>query len=59
MDEHVATIWFIDGVWRPVYEGADGRQYVIDGSGEKVYGVWYIPPDDATPTFIVNAAAQH
>jgi hypothetical protein len=29
MDEHVATIWFTDGVWRPVYEGADGRQYVI------------------------------
>jgi hypothetical protein len=29
MDEHIATIWFIDGVWRPVYEDADGRQYVI------------------------------
>ena len=30
MDEHVATIWFIDGVWHPVYEGGDGRRFIID-----------------------------
>ena len=29
MDEHIATIRFTDGVWRPVYEGDDDRQYVI------------------------------
>jgi hypothetical protein len=44
MDEHIATIWFIDGVWRAVYEGDDGRQYVINGGGDKGYGVWFIPP---------------
>ena len=58
MVEHIATIWFIDGVWRPVYERADGRQYIIDGDGDKVYGVWFIPPDDPAPTVIVNAAAR-
>jgi hypothetical protein len=58
MDEHIATIWFIDGVWRPVYEGTDARQYVIDGGGEKVYGVWFFPPDEPAPTFIINAAAH-
>jgi hypothetical protein len=44
MDEHVADVEFTDGVWRPVYQQPDGRQYVIDASGEPVYGVWYIPP---------------
>jgi hypothetical protein len=33
MDEHVATIWFIDGVWRPVYEGDDDP----DGNLIRVY----------------------
>jgi hypothetical protein len=46
MNEHVATVEFTDGVWRPVYEQSDGRQYV-DVDGEPVYGVWYIK--EATP----------
>jgi hypothetical protein len=58
MDEHVATISFIDGVWHPIYEDADGRQYVIDGDGEKAYGVWFIPPDDPTPNVIIKAPAS-
>jgi hypothetical protein len=58
MDRHVATIWFIDGVWRPVYEGAAGRQYVINGDGEKVYGVWFIPPSEPSPTVIIDAPAH-
>ena len=58
MDEHVATIWFIDGVWRPVYAGDDGRQYVIDGGGVKVYGVWYYPRGEPMPTVILNAPAR-
>src|ERR1700722_989382 len=23
MDEHIATVWFADAIWRQVYEGAD------------------------------------
>jgi hypothetical protein len=57
MDEHVATIWFIDGALRPVYECADGRQYVIDGDSKKVYGVWFFPRGDPTPNVIVHAPA--
>ena len=56
MDEHVATIWFIDGVWRPVYEDADGRQCAIDGV--KVFGVWHYPPGEPAPNVIVNAPAR-
>jgi hypothetical protein len=37
MDEHVATVRFIDGVRRAAYEGTDGCQYVIDGDGVKVF----------------------
>ena len=41
----IAHIEFADGPLRPVYE-ADGRQFVITDDGNRVYGVWYIPPDD-------------
>jgi hypothetical protein len=42
-DAHVADIHFRDGSLRPVYECADGRQYVIADDGDRVYGVWFIP----------------
>jgi hypothetical protein len=47
--QRVVTLWFTDRVWRLVYEETDGLQYVIDGCGVKVYGVWFIPRDDPTP----------
>jgi hypothetical protein len=56
MDQHVAAILFTDGVWRSVHEQADGRQYVIGGDGDRVYGVWFIPPDQPAPTVIVKTA---
>jgi hypothetical protein len=58
MDEYVATVQFTDGEWRPAYDEADGRNYVIDGDGEDVYGVWFFPPDEITPTVVVNATPQ-
>lgn len=42
----IAYVWFTDGVKRPVYQEPDGRQFVIDGDGDKVYGVWYIPEEE-------------
>lgn len=38
-DEHIATIQYTDGVRRPVMEEPTGRQYVVDGDGNQVYGV--------------------
>jgi hypothetical protein len=38
---------------RPVYE-VDGRQFVITDDGERVYGVWYIPPDDGPVPLVVD-----
>jgi hypothetical protein len=43
-------------VWCPVYEEADGRQFVINADGDEVGGVWYIPPEEPSPTVIVNAS---
>jgi hypothetical protein len=43
------------GVWRPVWEDRHGRQYVLDGDGEPVYGVWRVPRDDVQPCAIVDA----
>jgi hypothetical protein len=39
-DRAIGRRLFTDGIQRDVYEDADGRQYVIDGDGERVYGQW-------------------
>ena len=44
---------FTDGATRPIYD--DGRQYVIDDDGLKLYGVWVIPKEEAPPHLIVPA----
>jgi len=51
----VAYIWTSDGVKRPVYQQMDGRQYWLDDDGEPVYGVWFIPPDEADVPVVVGA----
>jgi hypothetical protein len=38
----IGVVPFIDGISRPVYLGADGRQYVLDDDGQPVYGVWIL-----------------
>jgi len=42
---------FIDGTTRTVFEDADGRQFVIDDNGDRVYGVWvYVDEPAIVPT---------
>ena len=31
---------------RDLFEGADGRQWVVGYDGERVYGVWLAPADE-------------
>ena len=38
---------FIDHTLRTVFEHADGRQFVVDGNGELVYGVWRLIDEPA------------
>ena len=38
----IAFVPFVDGVPRPVFLNADGRQYVLDDDGQAVYGVWVL-----------------
>jgi hypothetical protein len=38
----IAELHFTDGVVRPVFEDADGGQYVVDTGGERVKGVWIL-----------------
>jgi hypothetical protein len=45
LDPVIAHVDFADGVSRPVFEQLDGRQYVQDDEGERVYGLWFIPPE--------------
>jgi hypothetical protein len=41
---------FTDGLERAVYEVAEGRQYVLEGDGETVYGQWLWPADEPVIT---------
>jgi hypothetical protein len=47
----IGRVPFVDGVTRDVYEDPDERQWVIGYEGERVYGVWILPPDES---FIVS-----
>jgi hypothetical protein len=42
----IGRVPFTDGFDRDVYEDADGRQYVQDDDGGKVYGTWLPPADE-------------
>jgi hypothetical protein len=46
MDRLIGRRLFPDGLERDVYEDAQGRQYVLNPDGEKVYGVWLLPADE-------------
>ena len=36
----IGSIPFIDGVVRDVFLDTDGRQFVLDNFGQRVYGAW-------------------
>jgi len=39
-----------------VYLEASGKQYVLGYDGEKVHGVWYLPPEERIgPDAVVDA----
>ena len=45
----IGTREFLDGSTRLVYVEADGRQFVIDDDGQRLYGVWlYREADEPT-----------
>jgi hypothetical protein len=46
-DPIIAYTEFNGPPMRPVYERPDGRQYVLDDDGEPVYGVWFVPREEA------------
>jgi hypothetical protein len=54
-DPIIAYVLFTDGAKRPVYQEPGGKQYVIDDEGEKVHGVWYLPPEERIgPDFVIG-----
>ena len=54
--EPIATIKFADGIERPVYDDGEGSQYILDGNGKPVYGVWFIPRDEPDVPIVVGDA---
>ena len=54
-DIAVAEVHFDDGSIRTASETGDGLQYVEDDNCERVYGVWYVPPEDCPRPIIVDA----
>jgi hypothetical protein len=45
LDPIIGYMQFVDGSKRPIFEQVDGRQYVFDDDGKRVYGVWIISVD--------------
>lgn len=45
-DRPIARAHFIDGSTRTAFLAPDGRQYVLDATGEPVYGTWIYPDAD-------------
>jgi excisionase family DNA binding protein len=43
--QHRRELAFLALLTRDLFEGADGRQWVIGYEGKKVYGVWLMPAD--------------
>jgi hypothetical protein len=41
-----------DGTTRPVYRSDDGRQFVLDDDGERVYCVWLGPDGYSEPIML-------
>jgi hypothetical protein len=53
--EPIAHIELTGGALRPIFDTPDGRQYVLDDDGQRVYGVWFIPPEvESEPPLIVD-----
>ena len=50
----IAYIEFADGKLRPVFETSEGRQYIIDEKGRKVFGVWFMRPEECDQPVIVD-----
>jgi hypothetical protein len=50
-DPIIGHVPFTDGFERAVHQTSDGRMYVIDGVGLRVFGVWVLGGDagDAMP----------
>lgn len=57
MPNPICYTLFTDGLMRPVFEGARGRQYVIDDDGEPVYGLWFVPRDQCDLPIIVEGGS--
>jgi hypothetical protein len=55
-DPIIAYVLFTDGATRAVYLEAGCKQYVLDDWGEKVHGVWYLPPAERIgPNAVVDS----
>lgn len=51
----IGAATFVDGSTRLVFETGDGRQFVFDDDGQRVYGVWYRPKDEADEPIMIEA----
>jgi hypothetical protein len=56
IDPIIGYRFFVDRTRRPIFEQLDGRQFVLDDAGDRVYGVWIIPKDEFDLPIIVDAA---
>jgi hypothetical protein len=56
-DRPIGQRLFTDSSTRPVFLDQDGRQFVIDGDGQRVHGVWIYPDEADEPTVVQGPRA--
>ena len=55
-DPIIGNVRFTDGCERPICQASDGRQYVVDGAGLRVFGTWILTADgDGDLSIVVQA----
>jgi hypothetical protein len=42
LPDAIGRVQFTDGVERDVHQGDDGRQFVVDNAGLRVFGAWLV-----------------
>jgi hypothetical protein len=42
----IGEVVAVDGSTRTVWKEGDGRQFLVDDDGEKLYGQWLAPADE-------------
>jgi hypothetical protein len=51
--------YFVDEARRPIYEDAQGSQYVLNDDGERVYGLYFFEEEETCDVPVIADGPSH